>query len=179
MKKALSLLIVLVLFAGFTNAQSKITLGVGGSLALPMGTFGDVVSMGFGGLVHGEMGFGTMVGTASVGYLTFGGKDVVGYKSSWSAIPILVGTKYSFAPGFYGSVEAGLNMVTVEATTPEIKFGSVVVYPSQTVSTSSTEFGYALGVGYQLAAFDISLKYQTMASSANFIGVNVLYCFGI
>ncbi|PIP77026.1 MAG: hypothetical protein COW85_11045 [Ignavibacteria bacterium CG22_combo_CG10-13_8_21_14_all_37_15] len=179
MKKVLSLLVVLVLFAGFTNGQSKITLGVGGTLALPMGTFGDVVSMGFGGLVKGEMGFGSMIGTASVGYVTFSGKDVAGYKSSWSAIPILVGTKYSFASSFYGSVEAGLNMVTVEATTPEIKSGTTVLYPSKTVSTSSTEFGYALGVGYQLSAIDIVLKYQTLASSANFIGVNVIYNFGL
>lgn len=179
MKKVLSLIVVLVLFAGFTNGQSKLTLGVGGTLALPMGTFGDVVDMGFGGLVKGEMGFGSIIGTASVGYLTFGGKDVVGYKSSWSAIPILVGAKYPFASSFYGSFEAGLNMVTVEATSPEIKWGTTVLYPAQTVSTSSTEFGYALGVGYQLSAIDIVLKYQTMASSANFIGVNVIYNFGL
>jgi len=179
MKKVLSLLVVLVLFAGFTNGQSKLTLGIGGSLALPMGTFGDVVSMGFGGLVKGEMGFGSYIGTASVGYLTFGGKDVSGYKSSWSAIPILVGTKYSFASSFYGSVEVGLNMATVESTIPEYKIGSTVVRPAQTVSTSSTEFGYALGVGYQLSAIDIVLKYQTLASSANFIGVNVIYNFGL
>lgn len=178
MKKVLSLIVVLVLFAGFTNGQSKITLGVGGTLALPMGTFGDVASTGFGGLVKGEMGFGSMIGTASVGYLTFGAKDLGGVKATWSAIPILVGTKYSFASSFYGSVELGLNMVTVKAETPEYSFWGVTI-PAESVSTSETKVGYALGVGYQLSAIDIVLKYQTLASDANFIGVNVIYNFGL
>jgi len=178
MKKALSLLIVLVLFAGFTNAQSKITLGVGGTLALPMGTFGDVASTGFGGLVRGEMGISSYIGTASVGYLTFGAKDLGGVKATWSAIPILVGGKYSFAPSFYGSVEVGLNMVTVKVERPAYTYYGYTV-PAASASTSETKFGYALGVGYQLSTFDISLKYQTLASDANFIGVNVLYNFGI
>ena len=54
-----------------------------------------------------------------------------------------------------------------------------MLYPSQTVSASETKFGYALGVGYQLSAIDIVLKYQTLASDANFIGVNVIYNFGL
>ncbi|MCK9424513.1 MAG: hypothetical protein M0Q21_00585 [Ignavibacteriaceae bacterium] len=193
MKKALSLLIVLVLFAGFTNGQSKITLGVGGTVALPMGTFADASSMGFGGLVRGEMGFGTIVGTASLGYLSFPGKDIsedqgsgvtTTYSTSFSAIPILVGAKYSFAPGFYGSLEAGLNMLSWEAKW-ETKVGGVV-YPAGSGSTtgSETKFGFALGVGYQMSPFDISLKYQNLGTpeggdALNFIGVNVLYCFGI
>ncbi len=178
MKKVLSLLVVLVLFAGFTNAQSKITLGVGGTLALPMGTFGDVASTGFGGLVRGEMGFSSFIGTASIGYLTFGAKDLGGVKATWSAIPILVGGKYSFAPKFYGSFELGLNMVTVKAEAPAYTYYGYTI-PATSASSSETKFGFAVGVGYQLSAFDIALKYQTLASDANFIGVNVLYCFGI
>jgi len=178
MKKVLSLFVVLVLFVGFTNGQGKITLGVGGSLALPMGTFGDIASTGFGGLVRGEMGINKIVGTASIGYLTFGAKDILGMKTTWSAIPILVGGKYSFAPGFYGSVEAGLNMVTFKVESPASTFWGVTI-PATSVSTSETKFGYALGVGYEISKFDISLKYQTLASDANFIGVNVLYNFGL
>lgn len=193
MKKVLSLLVVLVLFAGFTNGQSKITLGVGGTLALPMGTFGDAASLGFGGLVRGEMGFGSIVGTASLGYLSFPGKDIsedqgsgvtTTYSTSFSAIPILVGAKYSFAPGFYGSIEAGLNMLSWEAKW-ETKVGGVV-YPagSGSLTGSETKFGFAVGVGYQLSAFDISLKYQNLGTpengdALNFIGVNVIYNFGL
>ncbi|MFA6597517.1 MAG: outer membrane beta-barrel protein [Ignavibacteriaceae bacterium] len=178
MKKLLSLLVVLVLFAGFSNAQSKITLGVGGSLALPLGTFADAASMGFGGLVRGEMGFGSVVGTASLGYLTFSGKDIdlgggTTLKTTYSDIPILVGAKYSFAPGFYGSAEVGLNMLTFSADVSGIS-----------VSTSETQFGFAIGAGYQIQAFDISLKYQNLGTPSggdalNCIGLNVLYCFGI
>lgn len=174
MKKVLSLIVVLVLFAGYTNGQSKITLGVGGTLALPMGTFGDVAEMGFGGLVKGEMGFGSIIGTASVGYLTFGAKDLGGAKTTWSAIPILVGAKYPFASSFYGSVELGLNMVTWKYESPASTY-----FPAVSTSSSESKVGYALGVGYQLSAIDIVLKYQTLASDANFIGVNVIYNFGL
>ena len=178
MKKVLSLIVVLVLFAGFTNGQSKLTLGVGGTLALPMGTFGDVASTGFGGLVKGEMGFGSIIGTASVGYLTFGAKDLGGLKATWSAIPILVGAKYPFASSFYGSVELGLNMVTVKVESPEYNYFGYIV-PASSASSSESKVGYALGVGYQLSAIDIVLKYQTLASDANFLGVNVIYNFGL
>ncbi|MDP3150675.1 MAG: hypothetical protein Q8N83_16265 [Ignavibacteria bacterium] len=196
MKKVLSLVVVLVLFAGFTNGQSKITLGVGGTLALPMGTFADASSMGFGGLVRGEMGFGTIVGTASLGYLMFPGKDIseevypgvnATYSSSFSAIPILVGAKYSFAPGLYGSVEAGLNMLswTAKYDVPAITVGSYTVPASSGETTGSeTKFGFAVGVGYQVSSFDISLKYQNLGTpeggdALNFVGVNVLYNFGL
>lgn len=178
MKKVLSLIVVLVLFAGYTNGQSKLTLGVGGTLALPMGTFGDVAEMGFGGLVKGEMGFGSIIGTASVGYLTFGAKDLGGAKTTWSAIPILVGAKYPFASSFYGSVELGLNMVTWKYERPAYtSYGYTI--PAASTSTSESKVGYALGVGYQLSAIDIVLKYQTLASDANFIGVNVIYNFSL
>lgn len=185
MKKVLSLIVVLVLFAGYTNGQSKITLGVGGTLALPMGTFADASSMGFGGLVRGEMGFGSIIGTASIGYLSFPGKDItedffgttITYSASFSAIPILVGAKYSFAPALYGSVEAGLNMLTVTAK------ASGAGYSSE-ASTSETKFGFAVGVGYQLSNIDIILKYQNLGTpdggdALNFVGVNVLYNFGL
>jgi len=178
MKKVLALVVVLVLFAGFTNGQSKLTLGVGGTLALPMGTFGDIASTGFGGLVKGEMGFGSYIGTASVGYLTFGAKDLGGLKTTWSAIPILVGTKYSFASSFYGSVELGLNMVSLKVESPATTYYGVTI-PAASASSSETKVGYALGVGYQLSAIDVVLKYQALASDATFLGVNVIYNFGL
>lgn len=47
MKKTLTLLLMFLVIAGFTNAQSKIKLSVGANVALPMGSFGDIAGTGF------------------------------------------------------------------------------------------------------------------------------------
>jgi len=170
MKRAFYLLLVLVVFAGLTNAQSKISLGVGGTLAVPLGTFADISSVGGGGLVQGEMSLGPVVGTASIGYVAFGSKDVLGsgVKNTTSAVPVLVGAKYSFSPLFYGSAELGLNFISTKVETPA---------SSGTLSTN--DFVYAVGVGVNLSTIDLSLKYQALNSSSNYIGVNALYFFGL
>ncbi len=49
MKKLFGLLFVVLFAFSFTNAQSKMAVSVGANLGLPMGTFGDVANMGFGG----------------------------------------------------------------------------------------------------------------------------------
>lgn len=182
MKKTIffAVLVALLFTTGLTNAQSKMKLGVGAFVGLPMGTFGDITSIGFGGAVQGEYDMGDkLVGTLTTGYLLFSGKDVSGTKlGDWSIIPIMVGGKYFFAQNIYGTVQAGLNMVSykIPATTYTL-FGMTVTTPEQTFN--ETKFGYAIGVGYDMGQFDISAKYGTFATDASYLGVTALYKFGL
>jgi opacity protein-like surface antigen len=160
------------------------SLGVGGNVALPMGSFGDVASIGFGGGAKFEYELQPKLYlTASGQYLMFSAKDdIVGV--DWSIIPILAGAKYFFSPGVYGMAELGMNFWSTTYKTPEIKVGNVVVVPAQEVSGSGSDFGFAFGGGYELAmgksgALDLSVKYQQYASSTGAINFGVAYKFAL
>lgn len=162
MKKLFSLLFASLLMFSLANAQGKMAVGVGGNVALPMGTFGDIAKMGFGGGANFEYEVSPgLNATASAQYLMFGVKSTG--EGSYKVIPILAGAKYSFGRDLFGFVETGLNL-----------------WPS---STSSPEFGYAAGVGYSLpmggANLDFSVKFQTYASSTSAINLGVAYKFGL
>lgn len=181
MKKLAVLFVTMLFVAGSAFAQENIKVGVGANLALPMGTFGDWAKMGFGGQAQGEMGISGYTGTASVGYMTFGAKEigVPGFatsKTTLSVIPVLVGGKYSFMPGVYGQVAVGLNFVSLDVESSTTLFGRTV---NVSGSTSETKFGYALGVGYEMQMIDIAVKYQALASDANMLGLSVMYKFGL
>ena len=49
MKQLLSVLIVIALFTGFANAQSKMAVGLQAGVAIPVGDFGNAYKLGFGG----------------------------------------------------------------------------------------------------------------------------------
>lgn len=181
MKKLFAVLVVFVLMAGLTNAQSPMKLGVGGFVGMPMGTFGDITSLGFGGVVQGEYDFGDkLVGTFTTGYLIFTGKEetisgITLKYGDWSIIPIMAGAKYYFADNLYGLAQFGLNMVS--HTIPAQNLGSGFVIPEQTFS--ETKFGYAFGVGYDTGVLDLSVKYGSFASDASYVGLTALYKFAL
>ncbi|MCF8241798.1 MAG: hypothetical protein K9J16_10460 [Melioribacteraceae bacterium] len=185
MKKIFVTVLGLFLFVGFANAQS---LGVGAELSLPMGTFGDQAGMGFGGSVRGELELSdNMNGMLTVGYLTYGGKEVDfggGLKDdwSWSAITILAGAKYYLgSAGFYTMAETGFHMWTAEYVrtyTPAVGYTSTL-----TVDASSTEFSYGLGFGYEIPmganSLDLNAKYEGAGSGISYVGARVAYRFSL
>lgn len=186
MRKVLVLLVVTLFMAGLTNAQTtgKMKIGIGPYIGIPMGNFGDVTSVGFGGLVQGEYDFGNQfVGTVTTGYLMFPGKDITeeGFSFSsgdWSIIPILVGAKYFFTPNWYGAAQLGLNMVSYTNTIPVYNFFTGQ-FTTQEVDVSDSEFGINFGVGYDMGTFDFLAKYGTFGSNASSVSLTVLYKFGI
>ena len=181
MKKVLVLCVVALFMIGLTNAQtSKLKIGVGAYIGLPMGNFGDVTSLGFGGVAQGEYDLAPqIVGTLTTGYLVFSGKTVSGFDmGKWSIIPILVGGKYFFTPMFYGTVQIGLNMVSYTNKHVYTGFNPVtgqITYGDATVSSS--EFGFNFGVGYEMKPFDFLVKYGTFGSDASAISLTALYKF--
>lgn len=183
MKKILVTIVALFLFVGISQAQTKMSLGVGANVALPMGSFGDVASIGFGGGAKFEYELQpNFYLTGSGQYLIFSAKDdIIGV--DWSIIPILAGAKYFFSPAVYGMAEIGMNFWSTTAKIPAITFGGTVIRPAQEVSTSGSDFGFAFGGGYELAmgkgALDLSVKYQQYASSTGAINVGVAYKFAL
>jgi hypothetical protein len=168
-----------VLFTGFVSAQSQ-WISVGGNLALPMGSFGDVANVGFGGTATYERSFApNIVGEVYAGYLSFGGKEVFGVKYSSSMIPIMAGAKYYFQPGkgLYANALLGVHLFSQDIPAQTI-FGVTVGGGS----ASSTEFSFGVGAGYEMPmgknALDLNAHFM-IVSDANYIGARVAYKFGI
>ena len=189
MKKLLSFaVIMLIVFSVSGNAQNKFHLGVGPFIGIPMGSFGDVTSIGFGGLAQGELEFTPqVVGTGQIGYIVFSGKtgaEVLGVSydyGNWSVVPVLVGAKYYFSPAFYGEAQLGLNFTSYTTTIPYYNYFTGTV-TTQDVSASDTNFGYGFGVGYEVpvgtsSSIDFFAKFGSIASDAQFLGLTAFYKF--
>ncbi len=178
MKKLMTILFVVMLFTGVISAQDK-SLGVGLNVALPMGNFGDFAGTGFGGTVVFEMEFSPQLnGTATAGYITWGGKDFGSFSYTYSAIPILVGAKYFFMPtgGFYGHGQIGFYLFSVDVESPS---GNSFF----TGSSSSTEFTISLGAGYEIPInenlmADIGAAY-IIISDLGHVGIRAGVIFGL
>lgn len=168
----------LVFSVGQANAESKLSLSVGGDVLIPMGTFGDAVSTGFGGSVRGQYDITPMFSAGlTVGYYTWSGKDVSGFTGpNFKGLPVRVFGKYYFMPAeqkvrVYGIAELGLF------------FGSVDV-PSFTIlgvtygggTESSSDFNYAPGVGAEIGLgggntkLDVSVRYDGIATEGETSG---------
>lgn len=152
MKKTILLLVALAFFcttAGL-NAQTKDkAIGAGFVVSLPIGTFSDGASTGFGGTAVYEMAFmPQLVGTGSIGYISWGtGSSNV----SFSAVPVAVGVKYFFTPGvgFYGLGQLGLTFFSWSVDIPSYSVGGFT-FGGGSQSASSSEFTFAIGAGYEV-----------------------------
>jgi hypothetical protein len=190
MKKTILLLIVLpALLTTTAFAQNgRVSLGV--ELAIPGGDYGDNAETGFGASLRYEHPVGDNIGLmATVGYLTYGSKEVnfgtYSYEYTNSIIPIMVGGKYYFMEqqdGFYVNLQLGLSML---ATTVE--------FNDESETESESAFTWSPGIGYALENLDFSVNYfafnysqevETFAGtieydySGSWIGVRAAYVFG-
>ena len=180
---ATCVLIALALVASPASSQGKMALSVGGDVLLPMGTFKDAVSTGFGGSVRFqyEVAPNAAVG-ATTGYYTWGGKDLggnLGTGPSFKGVPFRVFGKYYFMPAgekqprVYGIAELGLFFGSSgDVTIPGVNVPGVGVVGGGTVSGgSSTNFNYAPGLGVEVplgegkTLLDISARYDGIATS--------------
>lgn len=182
MKKILVTIVALFLFVGISQAQNKMYGNVGVNVALPMGNFGDFAGTGFGGTAQFEMQFTPqLLGTASAGYIAWGGKDFGVFSYSYSAIPIMVGAKYYFMPsgGFYGHGQLGLYLFSVDIKAP----ASTSQFINISGSSSSSEFAFSFGAGYELPLspklmLDLSGAYIVI-SDLGHVGIRAGVKFGL
>ena len=171
--------LVLFMFGSIAYAQEGFhKLNVGVDLALPIGDFGDVSSIGFG--VSGKVYYGIgqdMNITGSLGYLHFTSKDytypdmfgggtqkVSGPKVSM--IPLMFGFDYDFG-GFYIEPKLGFVFTSVKSS-----------YAGFSGTSSSTELGIGLGGGYRMDNLDFGAHFNII-DNLNYFGIRAAYSFDI
>ncbi len=191
LNSVLALFTIIVLFAGFTNAQSKMAIGVQGGIAIPMGDFGDAVDLGFGG--QGNFAYDVspfLQVTGSIGYTTWSYKtNSYTTSGSFNTVPLLAGIRYTFpAKGFkpYVMAQLGVHFISSKITYDYIlylaKTNGIGINDAQTTyeySASSTKFGFGAGAGFLLPLgpkldLDVNATFNSIStegSATNYIGI--------
>lgn len=164
--KKVFLFSIVALISATSFSQGKgggTSLSSGLEIGLPMGDMSNSQSVGLGASVKAL--FGETSGfTASVGYMTFSGKEVSGFGKfpAFNAIPVKVGYRMATEGGFYFEPQVG------------------VAFTSQGGSSASA-FTYAPNVGIITGGLDLSARYEAMSnngSTISFIGLRLAYMFG-
>jgi hypothetical protein len=143
------------------DGEFKFNAGL--ELGLPMGTFGDAFSFGFGASVQANYGLGeSLWGTGSVGFMNFAGKTVNGFTfGSSGLIPIKVGVRYMLSEQFFVHPELGVSL--------------------STASGGGSSFTYAGGLGYMASEnLSVAARFESLSQtggSSSFIGFRVGYTF--
>ena len=159
---------VLALVAIGASAQTKMSVGAGFDLMMPVGEFGDHWGTGFGGT--GEFDYALSEHscvTGKIGYMAWSGKNLPsGVTATYSGVPILAGLKYypRFMPKDgvrgYGHLELGIFAGSVSVSgnnwpyTPPKGTGFTLV-PSLGVEIPVVEKGK---VDLSIRLFDISRR---------------------
>ncbi len=183
-KLIVAVAVVALLFSvSQSNAESRMALSVGGDVLIPMGTFGDAVSAGFGGSVRFQYNVTPMFSAGlTTGYYTWSGKDqtesgITVKGASFKGLPVRVFGKYYFMPEdqkmrVYGIAELGLFFSSVDVPSVTIPgFGTV-----GGGTESSSDFNYAPGLGVEFGVgggntkIDVSVRYDGIATSGETSG---------
>ena len=174
MKKILTVVVLCTAFALCSHAQKgQITVSPGLEIGLPIGDFGEAVNLGFGLTAKGLYGINDESDvTFTLGFIRFGSKNVDSdddVKASTSLIPLMPGYRYKFNEQFYGEGQLGLTVVRSKVNVSGWSGG---------FNASTTNFGYALGVGYMLGKIDLGLRYQGVSAtggSLSLVGIRAAY----
>lgn len=180
MKKILTTAVFFILCLVGAHAQKgQITISPGLEIGLPIGDFGESSKLGLGLTGKGLYGINDMGDvTFTLGFIRFGMKNIDGadgVKASTSLIPILPGYRYKFSEKFYGEGQLGLTVVRSKMKISGLA-GSIIGLGG--FNSSSTNLGYAVGVGYLYDQFDFGLRYQGVSAddgSLSLIGIRAAY----
>ena len=179
MKKVFLLTAIAGLFAfSSVKAQKDVAmtgpkLGIGAEFAFPMGDFGDVYNLGFGGsLLYQHPVAANLNLTGSAGYTTFTGKKYeaggVTIKAKDAGfIPVKAGARYFVAENFYIGGELGAAFSTADG--------------------GKTAFAYAPGIGIEFpvsdgGAIELGGRYEgwsANSTTSSFIEVRLPYNLGL
>lgn len=176
MKKVFLLTAIAGIFAfSNVNAQSKDPamngpkLGIGAEFAFPMGNYGDLYKMGYGGSLNYQHPVAPNLNlTVSAGYLGFKTKDFLGFSGTSGYIPVKVGARYFVAENFYLNGEIG---AAFDASKGD-----------------GTSFIYSPGAGVEFpvadkSSIDLGVRYEGWGKqfgvTPSFIGVRAAFNFGL
>lgn len=177
-----SLAIVLLACNAFAQLRA---LEIGGGMALPMGSFGDLAGTGFGAsgrAFYEREGLDNIMFTGSVGFYPFGGKEYTlfglssGYEWSWTVIPIMSGGRYYFGEAeaktrMYVGAEIGIHIYSVSLQDND---GNTI---DGAVAAGSTEFALLPMVGAELGPLDVYAEYSL--SEFNYFGIKGMFKFSL
>ena len=171
---------LVLLLAAQASAQSKMSVGAGLDLMMPVGSFADNWGTGFGFTAEFDYVLSPHSSvTGKLGYLSWSEKGLSsGASASFGGVPILVGLKYYSrlnADGpvrFYGHLELGMITGSLSGS------GHYVA-----VSESMTGFTIVPSLGAEIpagpnGAVDVSIRYFDMARRGNF-GIRAGYKLAI
>lgn len=155
----------------YQEPTSNIGVAIQAGLAIPVGNFSDVASLGVGGEGTFEYRFNLQLGAvASVGFYSWGSNaDLLpGNEYKIADIPIMVGAKYLLlANDFHPYVGAALGVHFLNTR--------VTIANVSETSTTDTKFGFAPMGGLRLHMppnldLDLNIKYNII-SDANYISI--------
>ena len=151
---------------------------IGAELGLPVGNFSNISNPGFGASARYEAALtGQLNWTASVGFLSFGGKSYLGGAyGTTSIVPIVGGLKYYITEannGIYVAADLGLNIVGYSIAFPNQGNGQGVTF----ATSSTSRFGFSPGVGYRIGHWDFAGRINLLADFSYF-GIRGAYIFG-
>ncbi|MGE5681398.1 MAG: outer membrane protein [Bacillota bacterium] len=194
MKKLFAVLTLFLVLGISVNAQTR-PMRVGGQvgIGLPLGSFSDAFSTGFS--FNGLFIYNLQPQldlTGSLGYMKLGAKSVEGIASAeakWSAVPLLVGARYSFPGGSsftpYVTGELGLFFASVSSTVTIDGFGGFGG-GTYSASASETDFAFVPGGGFTYPIspnllLDVNAKFNFILSggTGTIIGVNAGVTYGL
>jgi hypothetical protein len=163
----LVMVVPLMLLAQQEPGFNKMSLGANIEVSLPAGDFSNLAGTGFGGNAKFQYGTNFRAAfTATLGYLSWGSKDFgTGGSIKPSTFSFLVGGKYYFADGIYGSLEGGVYFVSYT-------YERVVAAEGNT-----SRFMMPIGVGYQKSGFEVAARYFMFHTDFNNFSFTVGYNF--
>jgi opacity protein-like surface antigen len=184
MRKEISIFIIVLLTISTVQAQKTkecasthandkgTTLSIGAEFGSPSGDLSTGWNSGFGVSAKSAFPVSTDAAiTASVGYMSFGGKSILGTSlPAWNMIPVKAGFRYNVSGSpFYIEPQVGYT------------FGSV----SGASASNASGFTWAAGIGYFFTpSIDLGIRYESFksanaTSSANIIGLRLAYSFSL
>lgn len=185
MKKLFTILVLAMLFAPVVNSNAQnMRGGVQVSLAMPMGTFGDVHATGFGAMGTFYYGLNPQIDlTGTIGFLTFGAASDIpeGFDYSLNFIPVVVGGRYNFVTSGefkpYAGAELGLHFGSASVTVDMGPFGKIDTDESTSDFSFAPLAGFYYNIGPKLQ-LDVNVK-MNIISDANYLGINAGVAFGL
>ena len=133
------------------------SVGLAAELSVPVGDFSSIAGIGYGGMVKYQYGVDRRTAmTISAGYLVWATTDLVGGTIQPKAFEAMLGGKYYFAPGFFGSLEGGVYVLSYT------REGQILG-----VEGDGWRFMLPIGLGYQMNGFELGARYYVFNVNAN------------
>lgn len=188
MKKQLLLLGAAALFSWNVGTAQDSGVSVGVEIALPLGDFGEVASLGYGASAGYELGLSDNLSvTARAGYILLAvDSELSDFIKNMSMIPIQAGVRYyldEVGTGLHAGLQIGVHSMSV--TTEDIDLGALGTIEGSTESES--DLSIAPTVGFSVTEqIDVSGRFNIImtkdsdiegSENSNYIGIRASFKF--